>query len=246
MRNEILLAIVQAATEFLPVSSSGHLAILSNILSEPDLFLIVMLHLASLFAVLIFTRKELLQLLKFDSESIKYLKFLLIATIPALVVGLSLRNFIENSMSSFLFLGFAYLFTSSILLLTKIPQKKSKLNSKNSLFIGLFQSLALFPGVSRSGMTISSSLFAGIEKEEAVKFSFILFIPLAVGSAILEFSKVDSFNLSILVIPFVICFILSLFFLNLLTYIIKKDLFWIFSIYCFLLSIVCFILYFVN
>jgi undecaprenyl-diphosphatase len=244
MKNEIILAIIQAATEFLPVSSSGHLAIVSNLISEPNLFFIVTMHLASLLAVLIFTRKELIKLAKFDRESIKYIKFLIIATIPAIIFGLFLKEIIESAFSSFLFIGIAYFFTGTVLAMTKIKTRKSSLNYKNSLFIGLFQALALFPGVSRSGMTISSSLFAGIEKEKAVKFSFILFIPLAIGSALLEVIKINNpIDISTIIIPFFICFVLSLVFLNVLNYIIKKEIFWIFSIYCYILGIICFVLY---
>lgn len=246
MKNEIIYAIIQAATEFLPISSSGHLAIASNIISEPDLFMIVFLHLASLLAVIFFTRRELRKLLKFDKESINYLKFIIIAIIPAAIAGLLFRNLIEMALGSFLFIGFAYMFTGTILLLTRFSFRKSQLNSKNSLFIGLMQVFALFPGVSRSGMTISASLFSGIDKEKAVKFSFIIFIPLVIGATILEINQVpEAINPANLIIPFLICFILSILFLNFLTYIIKKDLFWIFSIYCYILGIICFTLYYI-
>src|SRR3990167_1945846 len=97
MIEEIILAFVQAATEFLPVSSSGHLAILSNLFSEPNLFFITMLHIASLTAVLIFTRKEIFSLLKFDKEARKLLKYLIIATIPATFFGYFFKLSFEYS-----------------------------------------------------------------------------------------------------------------------------------------------------
>ena len=229
MLNEIILSIIQAVTEFLPVSSSGHLALYENIFSKPDLFFIIFLHLASLLAVIIFTRKAILHLLTFNKSARKLWLYLIITTIPAALIGFLFKNYIESALSSLLFLGIAFLFTGTILLFTKFTKKKSELNVKNSIIIGLFQAVALFPGVSRSGMTISTALFSGIEKEKAVKFSFLLFIPLAIGAFSLEMFDYYKNNIPInipiitLLTSFVICFLLSLLFLNLLTYIIKKD-----------------------
>lgn len=242
MANEILLAIIQAVTEFLPVSSSGHLALVSNFLGELNLFLITILHLASLFSVLIFTRKEIVHLLTFNKSARKLWLYLIIATIPAVIFALIFRQFIETAFSSYIALGIAFLFTGFVVLSTKFAARKSKLNPKNSLIIGLFQMLALFPGVSRSGMTISSSLLSGIDKEKAAKFSFLLFIPLSIGAVILEFGNAYlSLNLAI---AFVLCFLLSLLFLNLILIIIKKGYFWLFSIYCFIIGMIALILHF--
>ena len=242
MINEITMAIVQAATEFLPVSSSGHLALVGNLLGEHSLFFITLLHIASLLAVLIFVRKELVYLTKFSKESNKLLGYLILATIPAAIVGFLFNDFVEAMFSSYLFLAFAFFFTGCVLLLTKIKIKPKQQTWKNSLLIGLFQVLALFPGVSRSGMTISAASFLGIERLKAAKFSFLLFIPLSVGAIILS-SGEAYFSLS-LVVAFIVCFVLSLAFLNLLYLIIKRGNFWMFSIYCFLISIFSLVLYF--
>ena len=244
MKEEIFLAIVQAATEFLPVSSSGHLALFSNLISEPNLFLITALHFASLLAVLIFTRKEIVGLLKFDRQHKNLWIYLLVGTIPAGLFGFFFKDLIENSLSSLLFIGIAFLFTGVVLLLTKFCHVREKINVKNSLIIGLFQVLALFPGVSRSGMTISAAMFSGIEKDKAAKFSFLLFIPLAFGAMILELGEFY-FNFSLLV-AFVICFVLSLLFLNLLYLIIRRGYFWMFSFYCFFIGMVSLILFSIS
>ncbi len=234
------MAIIQAATEFLPVSSSGHLALFQNLISKPDMFLITMLHFSSLLAVLIFLRKELKQLLMFKEKKLWF--FLIIATIPAVIFGLFLKSFIESTFSSLLYIGIFFLFTSTILFSTKFAKTGKKLNWKNSLFIGIFQALALFPGISRSGMTISSSFISGIKKEQAFKFSFLLFIPLVIGANILELGNMY-FSLSLL-IAFVLCFILSYLFLHLLFIIVKKKKFWLFSIYTFILALISLFLYF--
>ena len=237
---EIILAIIQAATEFLPVSSSGHLALISILFSKPDLFFFTALHIASLFAVLIFTRSEIKFLFTFSKDALKLWKFLIIATLPAALIGFFFHKLVESTFSSLIFLSVAFMFTSIILLLTKYTEGKKEINSKNSFLVGIFQAIALFPGVSRSGMTISSGLFGGIDREKAAKFSFLLFIPLSIGAFILELGNFY-FNPTLL-ISFMITLILSLFFLNLLTKIIKKGYFWAFSFYTLALSILCLIL----
>ena len=241
MKNEIILAIVQGLTEFFPISSSGHLALTSKLLGEQiDLFFITALHIASLIAVLIFTRKEIFELLTFKKEYNKIWIFLIIATIPGAIAGYFLEDIIEKSFDSLLFLGLAFLFTGFVLSFTIFKFRPSTFNYKNSLIIGLFQVLALFPGVSRSGMTISAAIFSGIEREKAVKFSFLLFIPLAIGAFALESSKAY-FNTT-LIIALAICLITSLISLYALNYIVKKRLFWIFSIYCLVIGIIILII----
>jgi len=242
MLTEIILAFVQAATEFLPVSSSGHLALVSSFISSPNLFLFTVFHLASLVAVLIFTRKEVYSLVTFKPEAKKLWLYLIIATIPAMIFGLLFNDKIEAAFSSLLFLGFAFIFTGIILFATKFTKVKSELNLKNSLFIGLCQCIALFPGVSRSGMTISSGMFSGLDKEKAAKFSFLLFIPVSLGAFILELK--DFYINSAVIVSFFVCVIFSLLFLKALTLVIKKDKFWLFSIYCWVIGIITLILYF--
>lgn len=241
MFNEIILAIIQAATEFLPISSSGHLALASKFLDlETNLFLFTILHIASLLAVLVFTRKEIYKLITFQKNYRKMWTFLIIGTIPAAFVGYFFNDLIESTFSSLSFIGIAFIFTSFVVFSTKFSSKEKHLNLPKSLVVGLAQILALFPGVSRSGMTISTSRILNINKEESFKFSFLLFIPLAIGANILEFGNAY-FSLSLLA-SFFLCLILSLLFLSLLYKIIEKDKFWIFSIYCFILGIVVFLL----
>jgi len=248
MLYEIFLAFIQAATEFLPVSSSGHLALVEIIFKQkPDMFFFITLHLASLLAVVIFTRKEIIKLISFNREYRKMWVYLIIATIPAAIFGYFLESKIESSFSSLLFLGLAFMFTGVILLSTKFANVFSEISWKHSIFIGLFQVLALFPGVSRSGMTISAGLFSGLEREESAKFSFLLSIPVILGAFLLELIKTP-LNLSLMyswIIPFFICVLFSLLFLNFLYYIVKKGNFWMFSFYCFIIGILVLIFAFV-
>lgn len=241
MLKEISLALIQASTEFLPVSSSGHLAVIGKLIKFNDLGFFLILHIASLLAVIVFVRKELYGLLSFKKEYLSWWKYLVIATIPAAVFGFIFRRTIEESFKSYLSLSIAFLFTGFILYNTRYSQADKKLGSGNSFYIGLFQMLALFPGISRSGMTISSAMFRGIDREKAVKFSFLLSIPLIIGAIILEESKI--YISLTTVVAFFVCLMFSLIFLNLVSKIIKQGNFWLFSFYCFLVSILCFLLY---
>jgi len=242
MIKELILAIIQAATEFLPISSSGHLALASNFISKPNLFFFTVLHLASLIAVLIFTRTELKELLTFNKKYRKMWLYLIIASIPALLFGYFFKQTIEKSFYSLLIIGIAFIFTGTVLYFTKFSKKYDKLNIKNSLIIGLLQVLALFPGVSRSGMTISAGLFSGINREKATKFSFLLFIPLSISAFFSELGKIQfSFSLSI---SFFVCLIFSLLFLSLLLTIVKKRKLWMFSFYCWIIGLLAIILHF--
>ncbi|MBN1354492.1 MAG: undecaprenyl-diphosphate phosphatase [Candidatus Omnitrophica bacterium] len=243
MTEAIILAIIQAATEFLPISSSGHLALVSSLISQPSLFLFTALHLASLVAVIIFTRNEIAQLVRFDKKYRKMWLYLVISTIPAGLCGVLFSDLVEKAFSSNLFIGAAFIFTGFILFLTKFTSVHSGLNGRNALIIGLFQVLGIFPGVSRSGMTISSALFLGIDREKAAKFSFLLFMPVSLGAFLLELGHGFYFNAALLV-SFLVCLILSLLFLKLLLAIVKKGQLWFFSFYCVAVGIVCLFLFF--
>lgn len=247
MIKEIILAIIQAATEFLPISSDGHLALVSNILGTPNLAFITFLHLASLMAVIIFTKKEIVEIFKFKKESLKLILLIFIGIAPAAIVGYLFSNLIEETLSSYILIGVFFIFTGIVVFSTKYAKQQNKEVDKKSAFaIGLMQVIALLPGVSRSGMTISSSMFLGIDKEKAVKFSFLMLIPLIIGAFSLEFIKhpdtISSIPFLTLLFSFFVCFILSLFFLRMLNYIVKTEKFWIFGIYCFFIGVVSFMM----
>lgn len=241
----VILGIVQGITEWLPVSSSGHLAIVEHLfgLKQPLLF-DVMLHFGSLIVVMIFFRKEIFELIKgiiaFDKSKLKLLLMIIVASIPIAVVGLLFKDFIEYSFRSLKIIGIALLITSLLLFLSKYPVKKNKkLGFFGAFVIGLFQALAVFPGISRSGSTISSGMLLGIKKEDVAKFSFLIFIPAIVGALILNVSDISEFNdLTPIIIGTVVSAVVGYFSLRLLMNVIKKDKFRYFSIYCLILGIV--------
>ncbi|MEM4181708.1 MAG: undecaprenyl-diphosphate phosphatase [Candidatus Pacearchaeota archaeon] len=235
MIKEILLAIVQGITEFLPISSSGHLALLGKFFSEVNFSIFIYLHIASFLAVLIFFRKKIKDVILNDR---KKLAFVIVGIIPAAFIGFLFKNFVEKSFNSLFLIGISFLITAIFLFLTKFRKEERKLDLKSSLLIGLFQILALFPGISRSGITISSARILGIKKEEAFDFSFLMFIPLSFGAFLVEISENSTFILSTsFFIPFLVCFFVSYFSLVYLNKILKKGKLWFFGVYCLLIGI---------
>jgi undecaprenyl-diphosphatase len=238
---KIILAIIQGLTEFLPISSSGHLALASHFLKiEQNLFFYVVLHFSSLLAVLIYFRKDLIKLLYLNKKEVKKKwKYIILGIIPAGIFGLLFNNLIENSFNNIFFLGFAYLFGGSLILLSKGKEKFSgKLNNRKSFLIGLMQCLAIFPGVSRSGTTTTTGMLQGIDAKKAGEFSFLLFVPLSIGALILEIMGGEQAHLNLeLFFSGIVCFFVSLFSLKIFFMTIKKGWFWIFGIYCLILGL---------
>jgi undecaprenyl-diphosphatase len=180
----IFLSFIQGLTEFLPVSSSGHLALFQQIFGlEPPLLFDVLVHIGTLGAVLFFFRKKIAKL------KTRTLGLILVGTIPAVIFGLFLRPYLEVFFASSQLVALGFIFTSVLLFSAKIPLTKKPaqgLTLKSSLFIGFFQSLAILPGISRSGSTISAGLWQKIRPEEAFEFSFLLAIPAMLGALVLE------------------------------------------------------------
>ncbi|MBI2498820.1 undecaprenyl-diphosphate phosphatase [Candidatus Woesearchaeota archaeon] len=241
----IILGIVQGITEWLPISSSGHLVLLQNLfkIEQPVIFDLI-LHLGSLLVVLIVFREDIKKLVigvfRKEKEYINLLFKIIIATIPIALVGFLLKEFIEKIFNDLRVVGFSFLFTSILLFLSKYPKVKDKeLNYKNSFIIGLVQVLALLPGLSRSGSTISAGLMQGVKNEEIAKFSFLLFIPAILGATSLEIKNVNLidgiFPLVIGVLTVVIVGFISL---KLLLYIVKNSKIYLFGYYCLFLGLI--------
>ncbi|HOD92625.1 MAG TPA: undecaprenyl-diphosphate phosphatase [Clostridia bacterium] len=186
----ILLGIIQGLTEFLPVSSSGHLVLFEKILNidTPTLAFNVAVHFATLVAVCVVFWKDILTLLKKPIQ--KLTLWLIIATIPAGIAGVLFSDIFEGFNDSGVTLGIGFLITAIFLLISSKlkPGTIEKENMKwyDALFIGIMQMVAILPGISRSGSTLTGGLFRKIKKEDAVKFAFLLSIPVILGGFILE------------------------------------------------------------
>ncbi len=242
----IVMAIVQGLTEFLPVSSSGHLVLLHHWMDalQGDLFFDIVLHVGTLGAVVVVYRNELLRLLKFDRQALNYIAALIIGTIPAVIVGLLLKDFIEGLFGSPRAAGYALLFTGFVLLATRKALVKDDSNSDElvspgllkAFLIGCAQAVAITPGVSRSGMTIASSLLLGLPRVEAARFSFMLAIPAIAGALVLQLmdgAATETLASPVqLVVTALVAFAFGLLAIRLTALAVVKSHFWKFALYC--------------
>jgi len=241
----IILSVIQGITEWFPVSSSGHLALMQQFFGFQNLSYDVFLHFAGIFAVLFVFKREVLKLLSFNKVSLKYIGLLILALIPAGLAGFLLSDWIENLFSNMTYLGIFFIISGLVVYSSKFSiERKSDISNKDAWFIGLLQALAILPGISRSGMTISAGLFKGISKRAAIRFSFLMSIPLILGASVLKTKDliVSNIDISILIISFIITFLVSLITIKLLIKIIKSDKFYLFGIYNILLGIVVLII----
>jgi len=246
-----ILGIVQGITEWLPVSSSGHLVILEYLFGiKETLSFNIALHFASVIVIFIVFWKDIKDLIigvfKKDKKSLKMFFYYFLASIPAAIFGILLKNSLEIVNQNLFLIGIFLIITSFILFITKFNKKNNKkIDTKNSLFIGLAQACAILPGISRSGMTVSMGLRRGIDKEEIAKFSFILAIPAILGAAILDIRNLQSIqNMEAVIIGMIICLIVGVLSLKFLLNIIKKNGLYKFSPYCLTLGILAIIIFF--
>lgn len=189
----VFLAIVQGVAEFLPISSSGHLAVIAALFDqfgqplEEKLTLNIMLHLGTLAAILVFYRRRIVDLLGPDR---KVIGLLVVGTLPAVVVGLGLKLSFDQALESPLLAGFMFPITGALLLWGAAkppgPLECRQMTYAQALLIGAFQAFAILPGISRSGTTIVAGLACGLKRQEAAAFAFLLAIPAIGGAGVLE------------------------------------------------------------
>jgi undecaprenyl-diphosphatase len=216
----IILGLMQGLTEFIPVSSSGHLLLVHELLgtSDSNLAFDVALHVGTLVALLVYFRKDLLSLAREilnKSEEGKLARLLLLATIPAGIAGLLLSGFIEDTFRSTSVVAVSLISVGVLMLLAdKYARDKDTADvaTKQGLQVGFAQVLALVPGVSRSGITITAGLFSGMSRLQAARFSFLLAIPIISGSAfgILIKGDLSDTTSSVLAVGIVVAFISGL------------------------------------
>ncbi len=198
----ILLGIIQGLTEFLPISSSGHLAVTQHFLPgfhQPGVLFDITLHLGTLLAVLIYFRSDILFLIRglgggeAGTAGRRLIALLVLGTIPIGLVGTAFSDAIEHSFTQLAVVGGGLLLTGAILLLSTRLSRENRsmdeVSAKDALLIGLAQSAALLPGVSRSGSTIVAGLARGFSREAAARFSFLLSVPAVLGATVWELPK---------------------------------------------------------
>ena len=217
--NAIILGVIQGLTEFLPVSSSGHLEIAKTILgeskaAEESLLMTVVLHFATALSTIVIFRQDLVEifegLFKFkNNDSFQFSLKIVLSMIPAVIVGVFFNNEIEALFGGALTLVGAMLLITGLLLFLadKAKDSEKQVDIKNSLLIGLSQAIAILPGISRSGATISTAVILGVDKEKAARFSFLMVVPLIFGKMAKDILSGDIQYASATFLPLVIGFL---------------------------------------
>ncbi len=249
----VLLGLIQGLTEFLPVSSSGHLVIFEKIfgVASEDLVFEILLHCGTLVAVLIYFRRRLLNIVRSfvrspfgrglppgQQSEIRMGWFLILGTLPAAVIGIAFKDYIELAFASPRWSSGMLLVTAAMLFATRWARReKAALDVPRTIIIGCAQALAIMPGISRSGSTISAGMFSGMKKSEAAEFSFLLSIPAIVGATLLQLpdfiskigqSDVVAYYLAGALVSTVTGYLSIAFLLDM----IKKGKFFYFGLYC--------------
>lgn len=256
-----VLGVVQGITEFLPISSDGHLLLVRHLLNWHDEGLVfdASLHLGTFFAVIVFYRKTWWRLLgtlfrRGNKTDEVLLGLLIVATIPGALLGFFASDILDKYFRGMFVTGCGFLFTAAILFFAdksekKFIQKNDRPSLRQALGIGFLQALALLPGVSRSGLTVSGGIFSKFSKEKAVEFSFLMAMPITGGAGILGLLK--SFEgPSVLfwptVVGFMVSFLVGLWAINyFVKFVTNHKTFKPFVIYLIFVSIISFVFYFV-
>jgi len=250
----IILGIIQGLTEFLPVSSSGHLEIAkaifgNNSLPEESLTFTVVLHFATALSTIVIFRKEVADILKglFQfkwNEEFQFSLKIILSMLPAVIIGL----FFEEQLEAFfggrlLLVGCMLLVTALLLLLADRAKNTTKnVSYSNAFIIGISQAIAMLPGISRSGATISTSVLLGIDRTRAARFSFLMVVPLIFGKVAKDILggeiSFQSSEIGMMIAGFVAAFIAGLFACNWMIALVKRSKLSYFAIYCAIVGLI--------
>jgi len=248
----IILGIVQGLTEWLPISSTGHLKLFENLLDlkVPILFDVI-LHAGTLIVILVFFRKEIGKILSslahldFKTEEDKMMPLIIVGVAPTILIGLFFGWLIEDTFQTILPIGIAFLFCGVILYSAKFGKEKTdNINYSTAIMMGIAQGIAIIPGISRSGTTIAVALLLGIKREKAFTFSFLLSIPAIIGAlgytGYTELGELTSSSLEWIEIlaGSIVAMLVGYFALKLLWKTLAKRKFHLFAFYCWLLGAV--------
>lgn len=266
----IVLGLVQGLSEFLPISSSGHLALLENLFEikeESVLFFAVLLHIGTLVSIFIVYHEDIYALIKelgllfkdifsgkglrIEERPIRKLGIMIIvSSIPTAIMGLLFSNFIDKVFGSLIVISICWIITGFMLFFSEKLKSNSKeiegMKYRNAIFIGICQGLAIMPGISRSGSTIVGSLVTGLKREFAVEFAFLISIPAILGSAILEFPKaikagIEPSTIGPMIVGFLVAAISGYFAITTMIRIVSKHKMIYFSYYVWVIGVGTFI-----
>ena len=244
----IILGILQGLTEFLPVSSSGHLVIAQYILDieYSGNTIEILFHIGTLGSVLFIFFNDIKNIFIAYDKNLKLLFYICIATLPGVIIGLTFKSQIELLFDNLIYVGFSLCFTALILIISsKTKVKNSKHTIFSSVIIGFAQAVAILPGISRSGMTISIALLLGFSPKESARFSFLLSIPIIIGAGLVGLTSNNSlsiFPIELIIVAIFISFLTGVIALKFLLRILEFGKFYIFGIYCFFIGLAIIIL----
>jgi undecaprenyl-diphosphatase len=240
----VVLAVIQGIAEFLPVSSSGHVVVTSTLFGIKDSSeLNVVLHVGTLMSILVYYRQRIFELLTTDR---KVILWLVIGTIPAAIIGVSIKLMYKDLLNSPLLAGCMFPITGAFLLIMKYLPNRNKnykgLELKDVLVVGIFQAFALLPGISRSGSTILAGVLMGQKRQSATTFSFLLAIPAILGAASIEgiqiYKEGSQTPIVLLLVGMAIAFVIGMFALHWLVKWVEIGKLHLFAYYLFPLGIV--------
>jgi len=252
----ILLGVLQGLTEFLPVSSSGHIELgkyLFGIELKDDLLFSLFLHLATVLSTIIVFRKDIISIIKelFQfkfNEATRFVTYILISMLPVFIVGIFFKDAVESFYNgNIAFVGAMLIITGLLLLASeKIKAKTRNLNAPSAFIIGIAQAIAVLPGISRSGATIATGLISGVDRSAIARFSFLMVIPPIIGASILDVGDIssnqyNSTDILNMCAGFIAAFLTGLFACKLMIRLVKNSKLIYFAIYCFLVGSICLI-----
>ncbi len=251
----IILGAIQGLTEWLPISSTGHLRIAEHFLGlEVPILFDVILHIGTLIVIFVFFRRDIKNifsaLVRFDfkTEYGRFIPLIIVGTVPTALIGLVFGESIENTFQSVLPIATAFVLCGIVLYFTKAGKEKTdNIGYLAAVIVGVAQGIAIIPGISRSGATIAAALMLGIKREKAFKFSFLISIPAIIGALGLtlytQFDELTTVGLGWQVLAgMVVATLVGYFALKLLWKILAKKKFHFFALYCWLLGAVLIVL----
>ena len=251
--NQIIEGIIQGVTEFLPISSSGHIVLLEKVsgFSPNNLAqLQVALHLGTLLSIIIYYFKDIKEILLNIKQNFQFIGFIIVGTIPLIISYLFFyevfKNIHNNLDLGFQIASYSFIITGFILLMTKYVKSDTKdLTYRIVFIIGIMQCIAILPGISRSGITISTALLLGINSKNATKFSFFLAIPAILGVSILELKDmlVSQELVEFPLLGFFTSLVIGYIALRLLIFVTRDGKLWYFSIYCFIIGLISILIF---
>jgi len=235
----VLLGVLQGLTEWLPISSSGHLAIAQHWIQAPVAFDIVV-HVATTAVILLYFRKDIAGMargmVKMDPGELRRVYLIGVGTVPTVISGLLLFRYSAFLMESLPIVGLCLMVTGCMLYATRYfepSRKEREMTARDALIIGIFQGLAMLPGISRSGATISAGIYLGIRREDAGRFSFLLAVPAVLGAMVLELLAADwSMDLAVMAAGGAAAGVVGYLCLELLMKVLRGRNFHMFSYYC--------------